>query len=160
MRGERHNLSMLIFPSAPYHHTCCTHPQTTGLVSASPESQPSSSVARTQLTAFSQIPKSSAHTSGAWFHWYPLVPITVWDFILTSLNDTSSPYAWTPALMLHRTNQGTKRKVLILTNRKARYTKRNPSAIILQRHLGILHQGHPRTEEYSHSCSLLTKGHV
>ena len=35
----------------------CTPPQTTGLISASPESQPSSSDAKTQLTDFSQIPK-------------------------------------------------------------------------------------------------------
>ena len=37
--------------------------------------------------------------------------------------------AWTPALMLHLTNPCAKRKAL---SRKARYIKRNPSAIILQ----------------------------
>ena len=44
---------MMTFPSAPYH---VRHlPQATGLVSASSESQPSSSQPGTQLTDFSQI---------------------------------------------------------------------------------------------------------
>ena len=45
-------------------------------------------------------------------------------FILTSLNDTSSPHAWTPALMLHLTNPCTKRKVLSLTKPKGKIYKR------------------------------------
>ena len=47
------------------------------LASPSSESQPSSSEAGTQLTAFSQI---SAHASGAWHHPNTLVPIPIWDF--------------------------------------------------------------------------------
>ena len=42
-----HNLSMMIFPSAP-HHARTLH-KATGLASASPESQPSSSEAGIQL---------------------------------------------------------------------------------------------------------------
>ena len=121
MRRERHNLSMLTaFTFAPNHVRLPL--QTTGLVSASPESQPSSPEARTQLTAFSQIPKSSAHASGH------DVPHIAWSqflsgiFILTSLNDTSSPRAWTPAL----TNQCAKRKVLSLTKPKGKIYKTKP----------------------------------
>ena len=61
--GNLKTRNSLTFPFAPNH---VRHPpQTTGIVSAGPESQPSSSEAGTQLTAFSQIPKSSAHASGA-----------------------------------------------------------------------------------------------
>ena len=44
-------------------------------------------------SAFSQIPKSSAHASGVWCHLHPLVSILIWGFILTSMNDASSPRA-------------------------------------------------------------------
>ena len=46
---------------------------------ASPKSEfrLSGSEAGTQLTAFAQIPKSSAHGSGAWRHSHPLVPIPI-----------------------------------------------------------------------------------
>ena len=44
-------------------------------------------------------------------------------FILTSLNDTSSPRAWTPALMLHLINPCTMWKVLILTKPKGKIYK-------------------------------------
>ena len=55
IRRVIHNLSMLTFPSAPPRpHT--TH-GTRRKASASSESQPSSSDAKTQLTDFSQIPK-------------------------------------------------------------------------------------------------------
>ena len=40
----------------------------------------SRSAAGTQLTAFSQIPKSSAHASGVWRHSHSLVSIPIWDF--------------------------------------------------------------------------------
>ena len=43
------------------------------LASPSSEFRLSRSEAETQLTAFSQIPKSSTHTSGAWRHSHPLV---------------------------------------------------------------------------------------
>ena len=59
------------------------------LASPRSESQPSRSDAGTQL-CFSQI---SAHTSGAWRHPNTLLPISIWDFILTSVNDASSPCA-------------------------------------------------------------------
>ena len=42
---------------------------------------------------FLKSPKSSAHASGAWRHSHPLVSIPPEIFILTSLNDTSSPRA-------------------------------------------------------------------
>ena len=64
------------------------------LASPSSESQPSSSKARTQLTAFSQI---SDHASSAWRHSHLQAPFSIWDFILTSVNDTSSPHANTYA---------------------------------------------------------------
>ena len=59
----------------------------THLASLRSESQPSRSDAGTQLTDFSQIPNSSAHAFGAWRHSLSGI------FILTSLNDTSSPHA-------------------------------------------------------------------
>ena len=106
------------------------------LASPSSESQSSSSEAGTHLTAFSQI---SAHASGAWRHQNILVPISIWDFYF----DISEWYilstrAWTPALMLRLTNLCAKRNVRCLTKPKARYIKRNPSAIILQKHIGSI----------------------
>ena len=91
------------------------------LASPSTESQPFSSEAGTQLTAFSQI---SAHASGAWRHPNNLVSIPIWDFYF----DISEWYilsarAWTPALMLHLTNPCAKRKVLILTKPKGKIYK-------------------------------------
>ena len=89
-----------------------------------PESQPSSSVARTQLTAFSQIHKSSAHTSDAWCHSHPLVPIPICDFYFDiSEWNILSARVWTPALMLHLTNPCAKRKVLSLTKPKGKIYK-------------------------------------
>ena len=90
----------------------------------SSECRLSRSEAGTQLMAFSQIPKSSAHASGAWRHSHPLIPIPIWDFY----SDISewhilSARAWTPALMLHLTNPCTKRKVLILTKPKGKIYK-------------------------------------
>ena len=60
------------------------------LASPSSESRLSRSEAGTQLTDYSQI---SAHASGAWRHPHPLVQFLSVIFILTSLNDTSSPGA-------------------------------------------------------------------
>ena len=112
MRREIHNFSMLTFLSAPNH---MQHPpQTTGLISVSPESQPSPSDAKTQLSDFSQI---SAYASGVWRHSHLLVSFRIWGFILTSVND------WTPALMLHLTNPCAKRKVLSLTKPKGKIYK-------------------------------------
>ena len=91
------------------------------LASPSFESQPSSSEAGTQLTAFSQI---SAHASGAWRHPNTLVLFPIWDFYF----DISEWHilfarAWTLALMLYLTNPCTKRKVLILTKPKGKIYK-------------------------------------
>ena len=91
------------------------------LASPSSESQPSSSVAGTQLTAFSQI---SVHASGAWRHRNTLVPIPVWGFHLDiSEWHIITARAWTPALMLHLTKPRRKRKVLILTKPKGKIYK-------------------------------------
>ena len=84
----------------------------------------SRSEAGNQLAAFSQIPKSSAHASGAWRHSHPLVPIHIWDFYFDiSEWHILSARAWTPALMLYLTNPCTKRKVLILTKPKGQIYK-------------------------------------
>ena len=94
------------------------------LASPSPESQPSSSEAGTQLTAFSQI---SAYASGAWRHPNTLVPIPIWDFYFDLFEwHIISAHAWIPALMLHLTNLCTKWKVLILTKPKGKiYTAKS-----------------------------------
>ena len=60
------------------------------LATTSPESQPSSSQAGTQLTDFSQI---SAHASGAWRHSHPWSHPLSGIFFVTFLNDTSAPRA-------------------------------------------------------------------
>ena len=65
----------------------------TGLISASPESQPSSSDAKTQLTDFSQIPKILRARFRYMTSFTPPVTLLSGIFILTSLNDTSSPHA-------------------------------------------------------------------
>ena len=94
------------------------------LASAGPESQPSSSEAGTQLTAFSQIPKSSAYASNAWSHSHPLAPISIWDFYFDiSKRYILSACVGTPALMLHQTNPCAKQKVLILTKLKGKIYK-------------------------------------
>ena len=67
------------------------------LASAGPESQPSSSEAGTQLTAFSQI---SAHAYSAWRHPHPLVSIPIWVFYFDISEWQILPAcAWTLALM-------------------------------------------------------------
>ena len=74
---------------------------------------------------FSQIPKSSAHASGAGRHSHPLVPITIWDFILTSVNDASSLRAHEHLRScLHQLTHALNRKVLILTKPKGKIYKR------------------------------------
>ena len=68
------------------------HLQTTGLTSAGPVSQPSRSDAGTQLTAFINSPKSSAFPGMTSFTSPGLISYQG-IFILTSVNDTSSPRA-------------------------------------------------------------------
>ena len=121
-----HNLSMLTFPSAPPTTTMRgTPPQTTGLISANPESQPTSSDAKTQLTDFSQISKilrarfrcMTSFTS-------PGHIFSIWDFYFDIYEWHILPaHAWTPALMLHITNPCAKRKVLSLTKPKGKIYK-------------------------------------
>ena len=100
-----------------------TQPQTTGLILASLESQPSSSDAKTQLT-FLKSPKASAHASGAWRHSHTPVIFSIWDFYFDISEWHILPArAWTPALMLHLTNPCAKRKVLSLTKPKGKIYK-------------------------------------
>ena len=82
------------------------HLQTTGLASMSPESQPSYSDAGTQLTAFSQIPKILSPRFLCMLSFTPPGFIPIWGFILTSVNDASSPHAREHLrLCLNLTNQ-------------------------------------------------------
>ena len=91
------------------------------LASPSSESQPSSSEAGTQLTAFSQI---TTQASCAWRHPNTLVAIPIWDFYFDiSEWHILSTRAWTPALMLHLTNPCAKWKVLRLTKPKGKIYK-------------------------------------
>ena len=101
--------------------TCGARPQTTGLASTSPESQPSSSEVGTQLT-FLQIPPNPQRFR-AWRHSPPSVTIPIWEFLFWHLLMTPNPRAWIPALMLHLSNPCTKRKVLILTKPKGKIYK-------------------------------------
>ena len=90
------------------------------LGSPSSKSQPSSSEAGTQLTAFSQI---SAHASGVWRHPNTLVLIPIWGFYFNiSEWHIPSERTWTPALMFHLTHV-LSRKVLSLTNPKGKIYK-------------------------------------
>ena len=85
---------------------------------------------------FSKSPKSSASASGAWRHSYPWSH--PWShplsgiFILTSVNDTSSPRAHQHLRSsLHLNNPCTKRKVLSLTKPKGRiYKTKSPGHYI------------------------------
>ena len=80
---------------------------------------------RTSTHCFSSNPqKSSAHASGAWCHSHPLVSFPIWGFILTSVNDGSSPRAREHLRScLHLPNPCTKRKVLSLTKPKSKIYK-------------------------------------
>ena len=73
---------------------------------------------------FLKSPKSSAHASCAWRHSPLLVPFPIWGFILTSVNDVSSPRTREHLRScLHLTNPCTKRKVLSLTKPKGKIYK-------------------------------------
>ena len=88
---ETHNLSMLtVFTSAPNHvqHLICkllVWPRRAPKVNLPVRTQELNSL------LFLKFPKSSAHASGAWRHSHPLVPFPIWGFILTFVNDASSP---------------------------------------------------------------------
>ena len=80
-------------------------PQTTGLISASPESQLSSSNAKTQLTDFSYIPKIRRARFRCMTSFISPGHIPIWDFYFDISEWHILPtHAWTPALMLHLTN--------------------------------------------------------
>ena len=117
--GERYTIFLCwLFHLPP------TTPETTGLISASPESQLSSSDAKTQLTDFSQIAKILRARFRCMTSFTSPGHIPLWDFYF----DTSEWHilparAWTPALMLHLTNQCAKRKVLSLTKPKGKIYK-------------------------------------
>ena len=73
--------------------------------------------------AFLKFPKSSAHASGTWRHSHLLV-ISYLGFILTSVNDASSPRAREHLRScLHLTNPCTKRKFLSPTKPKGKIYK-------------------------------------
>ena len=83
---------------ADYFYIChkpraAPHLQTTSLASAGPESQPSRSDTGTQLTAFLKSPKSSA-LPGMMTFTSPGPISYLGIFILTSVNDKSSPHAF------------------------------------------------------------------
>ena len=93
---ETQFLTMLTFSSDPT--TCGTQLQTTGLASASSENRLASSKSQTQLTAFFQIPKSSAHSFRAWRHSHPLSYLSIWGFYCDICDCHILPAsAWTPA---------------------------------------------------------------
>ena len=102
------------------HLTTTTTRGTHRKASATSESQPSSSEARTQLTDFSQIPQilrarfrcttsltSPGHNSYLGFLFWHILPAR----------------AWTPALMLHLTNPCAERNVLSLSKPKGKIYK-------------------------------------
>ena len=115
MRREIH----LTFPSAP------NHVRTRRKASASKRKSTFFFRGKTQLTDFSQISQNRPRTLPVhdvihipWSH--PLSGI----FILTSVNDTSSPHARQHLCSsLHLTNPYAKRKVLSLTKPKGRIYK-------------------------------------
>ena len=124
MRRERHTIFLcwlLLHCQLSIQPTRGARSTQSRLASPSSERQPSSSKARTQLTALSQI---SAHASGAWRHPNTLVLIPIWDFYFDiSEWHILSARTWTPALMLHLTNPCAKRKVLSLTKPKGKIYK-------------------------------------
>ena len=107
---------MLTFPSA-LRRVPPPPPQTIGLAPAKPESQPSSSDAKTQPTDFSQIPQilrasfrcmtSFAIPGHIFYLGFFYFDISEWHILPTC--------AWAPVLMLHLTNPCAKWKVLSLT---------------------------------------------
>ena len=84
-------LSILTFPSEST--TSGTPPQTTGLASASSENRLASSKPESQLTAFFQIPKSSAHRFRPSRHSRPRSHFLSGVFIVTSVIVSSTLHA-------------------------------------------------------------------
>ena len=123
---------MMTFPSAPPHHHH-HHVHTRRMASASSESQPSSSDAKTQLfrsdagtqlTDFSQIPQILRTCFRSMTSFTSPGHNPIWDFYFDISEWHMLPAsAWTPALMFHLTNPCTKRKVLSLTKPKSKIYK-------------------------------------
>ena len=89
-----------------------------------PKVDASRSESISQLLTFSNLPKSSAHACGAWRHSHPWSHPLSGIFILSSVNDTSSPRAHQHLCSsLHLTNPYAKRKVLSLTKPKGKIYK-------------------------------------
>ena len=124
IRRERHNLSMLTFPSPPPTSTTTTR-DTRRKASASSESQPSSSDAKTPPLTFFSNPQNPPRTLAV--HDVILIPRSYFlsgVSIVTSLNDTSASRACEHLRScLHLTNPCTKRKVLSLTKPKGKIYK-------------------------------------
>ena len=94
-KRERHNLSMLTFPSAPNHVR--RPPQGLGELRKSTFFFE----AKTQLSDFFfKSPKSSVHASSAWRHAHPAVTFSIRGFYCDiSEWHVRSARAWTPAPM-------------------------------------------------------------
>ena len=90
------------------------------LASPSSESQPSSSEAGTQQTAFSQI---SAHTSGVWCHPNTLVSFPIWDFYFDISEWHILSARANTCVNVYLINPCTKQKVLSLTKPKGKIYK-------------------------------------
>ena len=111
---------MTTFPTAPPNTMCGTRLK----VSASPESQPSSSDAKTQLTDFSWIPQILRARFRCMTSFTNLVLFSIWHFYFDISEWHILPArAWTSALMLHLTNTCANRKVLSLTTPKGKIYK-------------------------------------
>ena len=122
------------------------------LASPSSESRLSRSEAGTQLPALSQIPKFSAHASGAWRHSHPLVLISICDFFFyISEWHIISACTWTPALMLQLTNPCAKRKVIRLTKPEGKiYKTKSLSNYITKPKSGIIPSGQLNYSNFEH----------
>ena len=112
------------------HHQLSTQPTRSAcsaqirLASPRSECRLSRSAAGTQLTAFSQIPKILGPLFRCMTSFTPPGHISYLEFYFDICEWRILPACtWTPALMLHLTNQCTKRKVLILTKPKGKIYK-------------------------------------
>ena len=110
---------MLTFPSAPQ------HVRTRHKASANKRKSTFFFRARNPTHwLFSKSPKSSARASGAWRHSHPLKKnLLPGIFILTSLNETSSPRACEYLRSCLRLTQALSRKIISLTKHKGKIYK-------------------------------------
>ena len=116
---ERHNLSMMTFPSAP-------HPSR-----AAPAGKPRRAPKANRLprtlkfnSDFFQIPQILRARLRCMTSFISPVLFSIWDFYFDIFGWHILPArAWTPALMVHLTNPYAKRKVLSLTKPKGKIYK-------------------------------------